>query len=46
MADITKDSVQTYNVQDNFVSKQIEEIDWDEAQALPWFSTFYVKRNF
>lgn len=47
MADITKDSVQTYNVQDNFVSKQIEEIDWDEAQAqLQGFPHFMLKEIF
>ena len=47
MADITKDSVQTYNVQDNFVSKQIEEIDGDEAQAqLQGFPHFMLKEIF
>lgn len=47
MADITKDSVQTYNVQDDFVSKKIEEIDWDEAQAqLQGFPHFMLKEIF
>ena len=47
MADITRDNVQTFNLHDDFVNKQIEEIDWDEAQAqLQGFPHFMLKEIF
>jgi glucosamine--fructose-6-phosphate aminotransferase (isomerizing) len=47
VAEITRNELQTFNLKDHHVTKQIEEIEWDEAQAQKQgFPHFMLKEIF
>ena len=46
VAEMTRDGIETYNLDDEQVEKCVEELDWDERRPKKADTRFHAQRNF